>query len=109
MMRPGLAFKLSLLLAGIGVVASGATGFYAYHTNRTLLVGEAEQNLLTSTELLGQRFSVAIDDVAADAQVLATLPSAATVAQTDDGAGTSASRRCSRASWPITPSTCRYA
>jgi diguanylate cyclase (GGDEF)-like protein len=92
MMRPGLTFKLSLLLACIGVIASGATGFYAYHANRTMLVNEAEQNLLTSTELLGQRFSVAIQDVAADAEVLATLPSAARVAQSDDGSGTNASR-----------------
>jgi diguanylate cyclase (GGDEF)-like protein len=92
MMRPGLTFKLSILLACIGVVASGATGFYAYHANRTMLVNEAEQNLLTSTELLGQRFSAAIDDVAADAQVLATLPSAAKVAQTDDGSGANTPR-----------------
>ena len=41
MMRPGLTFKLSLLLACIGVIASGATGFYAYHANRTMLVNEA--------------------------------------------------------------------
>ncbi|MGF7133508.1 diguanylate cyclase (GGDEF)-like protein [Paraburkholderia sp. EB58] len=92
MMRPGLTFKLSLLLACIGVVASGATGFYAYHANRTMLVHEAEQNLLTSTELLGERFSVAIDDVAADAQVLAMLPSAGEVAQFDNGSGTNAAR-----------------
>ncbi|SDH34324.1 diguanylate cyclase domain-containing protein [Paraburkholderia phenazinium] len=92
MMRPGLTFKLSLLLACIGVIASGATGYYAYRANRTMLVSEAEQNLLTSTELLGQRFSVAIDDVAADALVLATLPSAAQLAQFDDGSGANPSR-----------------
>ncbi|MFP3186454.1 MAG: cache domain-containing protein, partial [Paraburkholderia sp.] len=92
MMRPGLTFKLSVLLACIGVVASGATGYYAYRANRTMLVSEAEQNLLTSTELLGQRFSVSIDDVAADAQVLATLPSAARVTQFDDGTGADPAR-----------------
>ena len=75
MMRPGLTFKLSILLACIGVLASGATGYYTYRANRTMLVNEAERSLLTSTELLGQRFSVAIDDVAADALVLASLPS----------------------------------
>jgi diguanylate cyclase (GGDEF)-like protein len=92
MMRPGLTFKLSILLACIGVIASGATGYYAYRANRTMLVSEAEQNLLTSTELLGQRFSGSIDDVAADAQVLATLPSAARVAQLDDGVGADPAR-----------------
>ena len=92
MMRPGLTFKLSILLACIGVVASGATGFYAYHANRTMLVNEAEQSLLTSTELLSQRFSVALGDVSQDALVLATLPSAASVAQSDDGSGANDAR-----------------
>ena len=92
MMRPGLTFKLSILLACIGVLASGATGYYTYRANRTMLVNEAERSLLTSTELLGQRFSVAIDDVAADALVLASLPSLADVAQTDTGVGANAQR-----------------
>jgi hypothetical protein len=67
MLRPGLTFKLSVLLACIGVLASGATGYYAYRANRTLLVKEAERSLMTSTELLAQRSSVAIEDIAADA------------------------------------------
>src|SRR5471032_1824725 len=92
MMRPGLMFKLSVLLACIGVLASGTTGYYAYRANRTMLVREAEQSLLTSTELLGQRFSVASDDIAADAQVLASLPSAVVVAQADVGSGLNARR-----------------
>jgi diguanylate cyclase (GGDEF)-like protein len=85
MMRPGLTFKLSVLLALIGVLASGTTGYYAYRANRTMLVHEAERSLLTSTELLGQRFTVAINDIAADALVLSTMPSAASVTESDDG------------------------
>ncbi|ACC74507.1 diguanylate cyclase [Paraburkholderia phymatum] len=85
MMRPGLTFKLSVLLALIGVLASGTTGYYAYRANRTMLVHEAERSLLTSTELLGQRFTVAINEIAADALVLSTLPSAASIAVSDDG------------------------
>ncbi|MFP3569098.1 diguanylate cyclase domain-containing protein [Paraburkholderia sp. SIMBA_030] len=92
MMRPGLTFKLSVLLACIGVLASGATGYYAYRANRTMLVSEAERSLLTSTELLGQRFSVEIGDAAADAQVLGGMPSAAAVAQFDNGLGANKSR-----------------
>jgi diguanylate cyclase (GGDEF)-like protein len=80
-MRPGLTIKLSVLLACIGVLASGATGYYAYRANRTMLVREAERTLLTSTELMAQRSSSAIDDVAADAHVMASLPSAAAVVQ----------------------------
>ncbi|SAK67020.1 diguanylate cyclase [Caballeronia calidae] len=83
-MRPGLTVKLSLLLALIGVLASGSTGYYAYRANRAMLVGEAGRNLLTATELLGQRFSAAIDDMAADALVLATMPSSALIAQSKD-------------------------
>src|ERR1700738_913982 len=91
-MRPGLTFKLSVLLALIGVLASGTTGYYAYHANRAMLVREAERSLLTSTELLGERFSVAINDVAADAQVLATMPSSGSIAHTDDGSSANAGR-----------------
>ncbi|MFM0737337.1 GGDEF domain-containing protein [Paraburkholderia xenovorans] len=85
MMRQGLTFKLSVLLTCMGVLASGATGYYAYRANRSMLVNEAEHSLLTSTELLGQRFSVAIDDVGADALVLASMPTTADIAQSDDG------------------------
>ncbi|MGF6468351.1 diguanylate cyclase domain-containing protein [Paraburkholderia youngii] len=85
MLHRGLTFKLSVLLACIGVLASGATGYYAYRANRTMLVNEAERSLQTSTELLGQRIAVSIDDVAADALVLATMPSSVSVTQTDDG------------------------
>ncbi|VVD32221.1 diguanylate cyclase domain-containing protein [Paraburkholderia dioscoreae] len=92
MIRPGLTFKLSVLLACIGVLASGATGYYAYHANRAMLVNEAGRSLLTSTELLGQRFSASIDDIGADVLVLASMPSTAKVAQTDDGAGPNVAR-----------------
>ncbi|CAB3776777.1 hypothetical protein LMG28614_00282 [Paraburkholderia ultramafica] len=92
MIRPGLTFKLSVLLACIGVLASGATGYYAYRANRTMLVNQAGHSLLTSTELLGQRFAASIDDVGADALVLATMPFSASVAQTDDGHGANPAR-----------------
>lgn len=92
MIRPGLTFKLSVLLACIGVLASGATGYYAYHANCAMLVNEAGRSLLTSTELLGQRFSASIDDIGADVLVLASMPSTAEVAQTDDGAGPNVAR-----------------
>ncbi|NPT35629.1 diguanylate cyclase domain-containing protein [Paraburkholderia xenovorans] len=92
MIRPGLTFKLSVLLACIGVLASGATGYYAYHANRAMLVNEAGRSLLTSTELLGQRFSASIDDIGADVLVLASMPSTAEVAQSDDGVGPNAAR-----------------
>ncbi|CAM2153754.1 Sensor domain-containing diguanylate cyclase [Pararobbsia alpina] len=87
MIRPGLTVKLSVLLACIGVLASGLTGYYAYHANRTMLVHQAERSLRTSTELLSRRLSVEINDISADARVLATMPSSARVAASDDGTG----------------------
>ncbi|CAN7169567.1 diguanylate cyclase [Trinickia sp. LjRoot230] len=84
MIKLGLTSRLSILLVCIGVAASGATGYYAYRANRTMLMREAEQSLLTSTQLLSQRFIAALGDVADDVLVLATLPSSAAVAQGGD-------------------------
>ncbi|KVH63713.1 deoxyuridine 5'-triphosphate nucleotidohydrolase [Burkholderia sp. MSMB1072] len=83
MIRLGLTSKLSVLFACIGVIASGTTGYYAYRANRAMLVQEAQHSLLMSTQLLGQRFTTALADVADDALVLAQLPSSAFVAGGD--------------------------
>ncbi|MBN3810329.1 sensor domain-containing diguanylate cyclase [Paraburkholderia sp. Ac-20347] len=83
MIKLGLTARLSILLVCIGVLASGATGYSTYQANRRLLMREAERSLLTSTQLLGQRFTAALGDVAADALVLATLPSSVQVALGD--------------------------
>nr|WP_294863371.1 diguanylate cyclase [uncultured Pseudogulbenkiania sp.] len=91
-MRPGLTVKLSILLACIGILASGVTGYYAYSTNQSLLVNEAERNLLTSTELLSQRLSTVLNDIAADALMLADMPSSAKIANLDDPASDEAAR-----------------
>ncbi|KWA09865.1 GGDEF domain-containing protein [Burkholderia territorii] len=85
MIRLGITSKLSVLFACIGVIASGSTGYYTYRANRTMLVQEAQHSLLMSTQLLAQRFTTALADVADDALVLAQLPSAALVAS---GGGT---------------------
>ncbi|CAB3751977.1 deoxyuridine 5'-triphosphate nucleotidohydrolase [Burkholderia sp. MSh2] len=83
MIRLGLTSKLSVLFACIGVIASGTTGYYTYRANRAMLVQEAQHSLLMSTQLLGQRFTSALSDVADDALVLAQLPSSALVAGAD--------------------------
>ncbi|WP_179404444.1 diguanylate cyclase domain-containing protein [Burkholderia guangdongensis] len=84
MIKLGLTSKLSILLACIGVIASGATGYYTYRANRAMLVVEAQHTLLTSTQLLGQRLSAALGDVADDALVLAAMPSSVAVVRSDD-------------------------
>ncbi|SDI49000.1 diguanylate cyclase domain-containing protein [Pseudomonas panipatensis] len=75
-MRMGLTAKLTTLLACIGILSSGVTGYYSYSANQNLLVNEAESNLLTSTELLSQRFSSLLLDISADALTIGSLPSA---------------------------------
>ena len=81
MIKLGLTSRLSILLVFIGVLASGATGYSTYRANRQMLMHEAEHSLLTSTQLLSQRFIAALGDVADDALVLATLPSSEIVAR----------------------------
>ncbi|WP_261530058.1 bifunctional diguanylate cyclase/phosphodiesterase [Burkholderia multivorans] len=83
MIRLGLTSKLSILFACIGVIASGSTGYYTYRANRAMLAQEAQHSLLMSTHLLAQRFTSALADVAADALVLAQLPSSVRIARGD--------------------------
>ena len=86
MIKLGLTSRLSILLVCIGVAASGATGYYAYRANRAMIMQEAERSLLTSTQLLSQRFTAALGDAGADALVLGTMPSALAVARGDEQA-----------------------
>lgn len=67
----GIATKLGILLATFGVLASGLTGYYTYHTTRDILVNKATQDLLQSTQVLGRRFSIMAGGVADDARFLA--------------------------------------
>lgn len=70
----GIAIKLGLVLAAFGVLASGLTGYYTYHTTREILVKEASRELLQSTLVLGRRFSIMAGEAAKDARFLAQIP-----------------------------------
>lgn len=72
-MKVGMAPRLALILALLAVLASGLTGYYAYDTSRRLLVDSAEKNLLTATQVLGQRFMAALGGTAKDARLLASM------------------------------------
>jgi diguanylate cyclase (GGDEF)-like protein len=78
-MKSGIALRFGLVLALIGVLASGLTGYYAYSASRKLLVHAAEQQLLTATQVLGRRITVMFDGVAANARLLAGHPRAAAI------------------------------
>ncbi len=73
-MRFGIAFRLGFLLAAVGFVASGLTGFYAYSVSRDLLVERTRAELLTSTQVLVRRISLTRQEVSRDLQILATHP-----------------------------------
>jgi diguanylate cyclase (GGDEF)-like protein len=78
----GIAARLGLLLAGVGFVASGLTGFYAYSVSRELLVERARNELLTSTQVLSRRILVTRQEASRNLQILATHPIAAQILQT---------------------------
>jgi diguanylate cyclase (GGDEF)-like protein len=75
--RLGLGGRFTLLLALIGMLASGLTGYYAFSTSRSLLVTAAEQRLLTATHVLVRQLVVTLEGVVRDVRLLAGHPLAA--------------------------------
>ncbi len=75
-MKLGIALKLGLLLAGVSILASGLTGFYAYQASRNLLVQSAKDELLTTTLVLARRVTLSRDEVSRNLQVLTSSPMA---------------------------------
>jgi len=80
-MKFGIAVKLGLLLAGVSMLASGLTGFYAYQTSRAMLVESAKTELLTTTHVLGRRIGLSREEVSRNLQVLANHPAALAAVQ----------------------------
>lgn len=79
MKLPGIAFRFGLLLAFIGVLASGLTGYYAYSASRDLLLKAAETRLMTSAQVLARRITVMLDTVSGDVRLLAGHPLATAI------------------------------
>ncbi|MBU0752247.1 MAG: diguanylate cyclase [Gammaproteobacteria bacterium] len=83
-MKLGIAQRLGLLLALIGVLASGLTGYYAYNASRDLLVKAAEERLLTATRVLVRQITVALDNTGRHVRLVAGHPRVAqALASTD--------------------------
>jgi len=78
-MKFGIALKLGLLLAGVSILASGLTGFYAYQASRSLLVQSAKTELLTTTQVLARRVTLSRNEMSRDLQVLTSNPAAMAV------------------------------
>ena len=89
-MKLGIAAKLSLLLAVVGVLAAGLTGFYAYDVSRDLLVSSAKDELLTSARVLARRITLLREEISRNLVFLARHPATLTALQ--DLAGSLAER-----------------
>ncbi len=70
----GLGARFMVLLALIGVMASGFTGYYAFSTSRELLVKAAEERLLTATRVLARQVVVQLEGGLRDVRLLAMHP-----------------------------------
>ena len=78
-MKYGIALKLGLLLAGVSILASGLTGFYAYQASRNLLVQSAKTELLTTTQVLARRVTANRSEMSRNLQILSSNPLAASI------------------------------
>ncbi|SIS90310.1 EAL domain-containing protein [Neptunomonas antarctica] len=63
----GIGLKLGILLALFGILTSGLTGYYTFNTTRDILLKKATQNMITSAQVLGERFSSMGQHVSDDA------------------------------------------
>jgi diguanylate cyclase (GGDEF)-like protein len=76
-LKIGIALRIGLLLALIGVLASAFTGYYAYSSSRTLLVAAAEERLLAATRVLVRQVTVSMETFSRHASMAANSPQAA--------------------------------
>jgi diguanylate cyclase (GGDEF)-like protein len=75
-MRFGISARLTLVLALVGLLVAGLTGFYTFHVSRGLLVQSAQNELLLSTQVLARRIALTRQEVSRNLMVLASHPAA---------------------------------
>ncbi|TAH11452.1 MAG: diguanylate cyclase [Curvibacter sp.] len=75
-MRFGISARLTLVLALVGLLVAGLTGFYAFYVSRSLLVQSAQDELLLSTQVLARRIALTRQEVSRNLMVLASHPAA---------------------------------
>ncbi len=73
-MRLGIAWRLALVLALVGALAAGFTGFYVYQASSALVVAAAQNRLLTSTHVVKRRITHSRESISRDLQVLSEHP-----------------------------------
>ena len=92
-MRLGVGLKLGFWLAALGIVSTGLTGYYAYTQSRAMLIKSAEDKLLTATHVLAHRFTDSLSAIAADVQLVVTLPGVQDIADHGGNSGSVASEK----------------
>ena len=70
-MKFGIAAKLAVVLAVVGMLAAGIAGFYAYSASKGLLVQSAKEDLLTSTRVLARRITLVREEISLTVRALA--------------------------------------
>ncbi|WP_137890810.1 diguanylate cyclase [Ramlibacter sp. 2FC] len=93
MPRVGIALRLSVLLAGVALLAASLTGYYAYTTSRELVRDGAERELSTAAQVLGRTLRLVLADSTLDARQLAALPGALRVLEAQDDAAAEAQKQ----------------
>jgi diguanylate cyclase (GGDEF)-like protein len=73
----GIAWRLGLALACVGVLAAALTGYYGYSASRAMLIAGAEERLQTATRVLVRQLAVGLNGTARDVRMLADHPQAA--------------------------------
>src|SRR5882672_7241190 len=82
-MRFGLRFRLGVLLAAFGVLATGLTGLYSFMQSRELMVRAAERDLMSSTQVFGRRFTTVIRGMREDVRLLGELELTRSIAMSE--------------------------
>lgn len=85
-MKFGIAAKLAFLLALVGITAAVATGYYAYQHSREQMVKATQQELITSTQVLGRRVATERESITRDLRLLVQHPAARAMLVTPDAA-----------------------
>ncbi|MCX8522130.1 MAG: GGDEF domain-containing protein [Rhodoferax sp.] len=86
-MRLGIAVKLGMLLASVGVLASGFTGLYAYQASRSVLLELAKSELLTTTSVVARPMTLSQEEALRQVHLLAEHPAVLAALQGKDDSG----------------------
>jgi diguanylate cyclase (GGDEF)-like protein len=92
-MKLGIRARIMVLMASLGILASGLTGYYSYLSSQALLAEAAEREMLTSARVLGRRLTLKIHEAAKDTALLAELPATQAVADSPDASTQAAAAR----------------